>query len=214
MSRSNSLLVFEGFPGGSDSKESSCQCKRPEFDPCIRKTPWRMERQPTPVVLSGEFYGQRSLVGYSPWGQTELDTTEWLTLSLSRERYLFLVWIWPLKYCWVTSITEIQRPRDLSGEMVCWEMFHDQASLGPFSPMNSVSFLKFHWMPLPQDGLSVPVGWVRRMASVKWSCTAFRFPSESSSDSSFLKYSSLPTSSQLHEHRACVSHGKYCIPRT
>jgi len=29
-----------------------------------------------PVVLSGEFHGQRSLAGYSPWGHKELDTTE------------------------------------------------------------------------------------------------------------------------------------------
>ena len=32
--------------------------------------------------LPGEFQGQRSLVGYSPWGSQELDTTGWLTLSL------------------------------------------------------------------------------------------------------------------------------------
>ena len=30
----------------------------------------------TPVFLPGEFHGQRSLVGYSPWGHKELDTTE------------------------------------------------------------------------------------------------------------------------------------------
>ena len=34
-----------------------------------------------PVFLSGEFYGQRSLVGYSPWGSKESDMTEGLTLS-------------------------------------------------------------------------------------------------------------------------------------
>jgi len=32
--------------------------------------------QPTPVLLPGKFHGQRSLVGYSPWGHKELDTTE------------------------------------------------------------------------------------------------------------------------------------------
>ena len=37
----------------------------------------------TPVFLPGEFHGQRSLAGYSPWGHTELDITEWLRLSLS-----------------------------------------------------------------------------------------------------------------------------------
>ena len=44
---------------------------------------WRMEWQPTPVFLSGESHGQRSLVGYSPYGRKESDTTERLTLSLS-----------------------------------------------------------------------------------------------------------------------------------
>ena len=34
--------------------------------------PW----QPTPVFLPGEFHGQRSLVGSSPWGHKESDMTE------------------------------------------------------------------------------------------------------------------------------------------
>ena len=38
---------------------------------------------PTPVFLPTEFHGQRSLVGYSPWGRKESDMTEQLTLSLS-----------------------------------------------------------------------------------------------------------------------------------
>ena len=29
---------------------------------------WRRKRQPTPVLLPGKFHGQRSQVGYSPWG--------------------------------------------------------------------------------------------------------------------------------------------------
>ena len=37
---------------------------------------------PTPVILPREFHGQRSLVGYSPRGRKESDTTEGLTLSL------------------------------------------------------------------------------------------------------------------------------------
>ena len=32
-----------------------------------------------PVFLLGEFHGQRSLVGYSPWGRKESDMTEQLT---------------------------------------------------------------------------------------------------------------------------------------
>jgi len=30
--------------------------------------PWRRKWQPTPVFLPGEFHGQKSLVGYNPWG--------------------------------------------------------------------------------------------------------------------------------------------------
>ena len=30
----------------------------------------------SPVFLPGESHGQRSMVGYSPWGRKELDTTE------------------------------------------------------------------------------------------------------------------------------------------
>ena len=33
-------------------------------------------RQPTPVFLPGESHGQSSLIGYSPWGHKESDTTE------------------------------------------------------------------------------------------------------------------------------------------
>ena len=52
-------------------KEPSCQCKRLKscrFDPWVGKIPWRRAWQPTPVFLPGESHGQRSLVGYSPWG--------------------------------------------------------------------------------------------------------------------------------------------------
>ena len=37
---------------------------------------WRRKWQPTPVFLPGESHVQRSLVGCSPWGRTESDTTE------------------------------------------------------------------------------------------------------------------------------------------
>ena len=62
----------KGFPGGSGSRVC-LQCGRPEFDPWLRKIPWRRARQPTPAFLSGEAHGQRSLAGYSPWGSKESD---------------------------------------------------------------------------------------------------------------------------------------------
>ena len=73
------LEGLSGFPGGSDAKESTCQCRRlqkPGFDPWrIGKIPWRREWQPTPVFLPGE----------SPWteepgrGHKESDMAERLT---------------------------------------------------------------------------------------------------------------------------------------
>ena len=50
------------------------------FNPWVGKTPWRREQLPTPVFLPGEFQGQRSLAGSSPWGYKESDTTEPLSL--------------------------------------------------------------------------------------------------------------------------------------
>ena len=38
-----------------------------------QEDPLRKEWLPTPVFLPEEFHGQRSLVGYSPWGCKELD---------------------------------------------------------------------------------------------------------------------------------------------
>ena len=52
------------------------QYRRPGFDPWVGKIPRRREWQPTPAFLPGKFYGQRSLVGYSPWGRKELEATK------------------------------------------------------------------------------------------------------------------------------------------
>ena len=74
----NVQFLYNYFPGGSDGKSICLQCKRPGFDPWVGKIPWRRKWQHAPVYLPGKFHGQRSLVGYSPWGGKESDTTEWL----------------------------------------------------------------------------------------------------------------------------------------
>ena len=43
----------------------------------------RRQWHPTPVVLPGKSHEWRSLVGCSPWGRKELDTTEWLPFHFS-----------------------------------------------------------------------------------------------------------------------------------
>ena len=73
-----SYVEFMGFPGGASDKESAYQCtrcKRQRFDPWIGKIPWRRAWQTTPVFLSRESHGQRSLGDYSSWGRKESDTT-------------------------------------------------------------------------------------------------------------------------------------------
>ena len=42
-----------------------------------------MKWRPTPVLLPGKSHGQRSVVGYSPWGHKELDMTERLHFHFS-----------------------------------------------------------------------------------------------------------------------------------
>ena len=53
------------------------QCRRPGFNPWVRKIPWRRERLPTPVLWPGESHGMRS-----PWGRNELNMTDRLLLYL------------------------------------------------------------------------------------------------------------------------------------
>ena len=43
----------------------------------------RRQWHPTPVLLSGKSHGRRSLVGCSPWGRQESDTTERLHFHFS-----------------------------------------------------------------------------------------------------------------------------------
>ena len=64
------------FPGGSDGKASVYNAGDLGFNPWVGKVPWRRKWQSTPVLLLGKSYGQRSLVGYSPRGHKESDTTE------------------------------------------------------------------------------------------------------------------------------------------
>ena len=73
------LFIHVGLPVDTSSKEPICQCrrhKRLQFDPWVRKIPWRRAWQPIPVFLPGESHGQRRLADYSPQGRKESDTTD------------------------------------------------------------------------------------------------------------------------------------------
>ena len=81
------------FPSGTSGKELPMQeTKRGRFDSWVRKIPWRRKWQSTPAFLPGGSHGQRSLVGYSPWGHKESDRTE-VTKDAKLSFYLVPVWL-------------------------------------------------------------------------------------------------------------------------
>ena len=51
----------------------------------LGKISWRRKWQPTPVFSPGEFHGQRSLVGYSPWGSQRV-RQDWRDLACTQHR--------------------------------------------------------------------------------------------------------------------------------
>ena len=58
----------------------------------VEKIPWRREWLSIPVFLPEKFHEQRRLVGYSPWGHKELDTTEWLAYTATNLDSVWLGW--------------------------------------------------------------------------------------------------------------------------
>ena len=68
-------ILTKGFSGGSDGKESAYNTGDLDSIPGSGRSPGEGNGN-TPVFLPGEFHGQRSLVGYSPWDCKESDTPE------------------------------------------------------------------------------------------------------------------------------------------
>ena len=77
-------LLNRGFPGGSDGKESVCNAEDSGSIPELGRSPWEVNDYPLQNSFLGN-HGQRSLVGYSPWGHKELDMTEQLDMILCGE---------------------------------------------------------------------------------------------------------------------------------
>ena len=59
--------------------------KKTQGQSWVSKILWRRKWQPTPIFLPGEFHGQRSIVGYSPWDHKDWDTTECLSLQFTAD---------------------------------------------------------------------------------------------------------------------------------
>ena len=92
------LNIILGFPNGSDGKKSACNAGDLGLIPGLGRSPGGGNGTPIPVFLAGESHGQRSLVGYSPWGHKELDTTEHLrTLYTKRVENINYIKVMSLK---------------------------------------------------------------------------------------------------------------------
>ena len=74
------LLLSACYSVAQMIKESVCN-KGDQGSILVGKILWRRAWQSTPVFLPRESYGQRSLVGYSPWGCKESQKPERLSLS-------------------------------------------------------------------------------------------------------------------------------------
>ena len=60
----------------------TCQCRKFRLDPWVRKIPPQRRKWQTPLVfLPGKSHGQRSLMGYSPWGCKRVRHEELMLLN-------------------------------------------------------------------------------------------------------------------------------------
>ena len=118
-------LAKSALPRWLSSKESACQCRTCRFYPWVRKIPSRRKWQPTPLFLPGKSHGQRSLVGYSPWGRREVDTPEWLS----------------------THIYTIRTTLSSSGSKKAWSQLLITVRMSPFFLLLCIKAWGYHILP-------------------------------------------------------------------
>ena len=71
--------VFLGFPGGSDSRESTCKAGDLGLIPGLGRSLGGGHDNPLQYSFLENPHGQKSLADYSPWSRKELDMTEQLS---------------------------------------------------------------------------------------------------------------------------------------
>ena len=77
--------VFLGFPGGSDGQESACNVGDLGLNSRLGRSSGGGHGNPLQYSCLENPHGQKSLVGYSPWGHKKLDMTEWLSTHRMRD---------------------------------------------------------------------------------------------------------------------------------
>ena len=82
--RSQMMYLKSILPNRTSWTNEKLQCKVTSaiLEVCT-EAEWRRQWHPTPVLLPGKSHGWRSLVGCSPWGHQESDTTEHLHFHFS-----------------------------------------------------------------------------------------------------------------------------------
>ena len=94
-------MVYRGFPGGSDSKESAYNTGDPGLIPGSGRSCGRGKQQRSPVFLSEKILWKTSLAGYNPKGHKELGMIEWLNTSswyTEKRRWKILLFLKKTKF--------------------------------------------------------------------------------------------------------------------
>ena len=143
-------------------KESACQCRRYGFHPWVRKIPWSRKWQPTPVFLPGELHGQRSLLGYSPWGGKESDMTEHVCVCTHTHTHTH-THLLPLCCGWQSPENIARRSQNSSQES--WmdddRVLYTKKYSNPCAYTKAFSFILTTYM-------SSPVSLIRKSFSIEW----------------------------------------------
>ena len=88
------FIAIKDFPGRPSGKEPACQCRRHRNTgsiPGSGRSPREANSNPLQYSCPENPYGQRSLMGYSPWSRKELDPSEWL-------HFISLVFIFHIQF--------------------------------------------------------------------------------------------------------------------
>ena len=167
------IHTFISFPNGSAGKEPTCQCRRHRF--LGWEDPLEKERQPTPVFLPGKSHGQRSLVGYSPWGHKELDMTE--CTRTGQDRYILFsdtkcpLANLPPKSAWNTCLSGADQDQNVLVAQLFPTLCDPMNCSLPGSSVHGISQArKLKWAAI---SFSRVFSWPRDLAQV--SCIAGRF---------------------------------------
>ena len=86
-SKKEEIYVYVGLTRGPSGEESTCQCKRREFNPWIGKIPWTRKWQT--LILAWRIPWTEEPGGLQSMGRKEPNTTERLNKHASVHMYMY-----------------------------------------------------------------------------------------------------------------------------